>query len=358
MVVVAQRPGRELSLIVRGPGGVFDPAWCRPTVVSGGAFIRRLQGCSRALPGTPQAMSGARAGGRAALDTGRRSHIALVYDFDGTLSPQPMQEYTVLPELGIAPGEFWHAVDSEVAATESESMLVYMRHLVEQAARRGVRLGRSELGTLAGRVRYFPGVTTWFERVDAYVRERGRGRVAVSHFVVSAGLREILDGVSIRRYFRRVFASEYHYDANGTATFPRVVITDTTKTQYLFRINKGRLDLRQDINTHMPEVERPIPFSNIIFIGDGLTDVPGMTVTRNNGGNAVAVWNPRRHGARERCAELLQAGRANFIAPADYSAGRTLERRVRLLLDAVIAGIRYRRELEVCRRQHGVNEGG
>ena len=284
----------------------------------------------------------------------RRDRIALVYDFDGTLSPQPMQEYTVLPELGITPGDFWAGVDRDLAAREGENMLVYMRHLVEEARTRGVRLGRRELGALGARVRYFAGVGGWFERVDAYVRERGGGRVRVSHFVVSAGLREILEGVSIRRHFRRVFASEYHFDRRGVATFPRVVITDTTKTQYLFRINKGRLDLRENINTHMPERERPIPFENMIYIGDGLTDVPSMTVTRKNGGNALAVWNPRKPDTRAGCEALLAAGRVNFIAPADYRAGRTLERRVRLLLDAVIANIRYQRELAACRHAHGI----
>lgn len=284
----------------------------------------------------------------------RRNAIALVYDFDGTLSPQPMQEYTVLPELGITPARFWAEIDAELAAREGENMLVYMRRLVEEAACRGVRLGRRELGALGARVRYFPGVTSWFDRVNGYVRERSGGAVRVSHYVVSAGLGEILAGVSIRRHFRRVFASAYHHDARGHATFPRVVITDTTKTQYLFRINKGRLDLRENINTHMPERERPVPFANIIYLGDGLTDVPSMTVTRKNGGNAVAVFNPRKTGARETCVELLRAGRVNFIAPADYRAGRTLERRVRLLLDSVIANIRYHDELRRCRRGHGL----
>ncbi|MCP5151834.1 MAG: haloacid dehalogenase-like hydrolase [Ectothiorhodospiraceae bacterium] len=281
-----------------------------------------------------------------------RDEIAIVYDFDGTLSPQPMQEYTVLPELGIEPAAFWSAVDREVAASECEGMLVYMRHLVEEAARRGVRLGRADLRALGRRVRYFPGVPGWFARTDAWVRERGRGRVRIGHYVVSAGLREILDGVSIRPAFRRVYASEYHFDRRGVATFPKVLITDTTKTQYLFRINKGRLDLRQSINTHMPEGERPIPFSNIVYIGDGLTDVPSMAVTRQAGGHALAVWNRDRPGAREGCEALLAASRVDFIAPADYRAGSTLERRVRLLLDAVIADIRYRRELHACRLAH------
>ena len=281
-----------------------------------------------------------------------RSHIALVYDFDGTLSPQPMQEYTVLPELGVTPTAFWAGVDAELATTESENMLVYMRHLVEHAAARDVHLGRERLRELGRRVRYFPGVRGWFERINGYVREQGRAQVGVSHFVVSAGLREILDGVSIRPHFERVFASEYHYDERGAASFPRVVITDTTKTQYLFRINKGRLDLRQSINTHMPEAERPIPFANIIYIGDGLTDVPSMTVTRKNGGNAVAVWNPRKAGTRKGSEALLAAGRVNFIAPADFRAGRTLERRVCLLLDSVVASIRYERELASCRQTH------
>jgi 2-hydroxy-3-keto-5-methylthiopentenyl-1-phosphate phosphatase len=282
--------------------------------------------------------------------------IAVVYDFDGTLSPQPMQEYTVLPKLGVPARRFWNEVDREIRKTKAEAMLVYMRLLLEKAELKRVHIGRSDFAAMAKSIKYFPGVESWFGRVNDFVRKESDGAVNIQHYIISSGIREILDGIAIRRHFRRIYASEYHYDHHGVAVFPKVLITDTTKTQYLFRINKGRLEQTESINEHMPEHLRPIPFSNIIYIGDGVTDVPGMAVTRLNGGNAVAVYRPGSAHDIRVCRELLAANRVNFIAPADYRPGRTLERRVRRLLRSVIAQIDYRRELFECRRGYGLEK--
>jgi hypothetical protein len=131
------------------------------------------------------------------------------------------------------------------------------------------------------------------------------------------------------------------------ATFPKLLVTDTMKTQFLFRINKGRENIGESINEHMPESERPIPFQNMIYVGDGMTDVPSMALTKKAGGHTVAVYHPNGKG-RGVCVELLHAGRADFIAAADYRAGSRLTARVQLLLDAIIAGISYRREAFRC----------
>ncbi len=285
----------------------------------------------------------------------RQDTIALVYDFDGTLSPQAMQEYTVLPELGIAPDVFWDEVNKQARELGEEPMLTYMRLLVEKAEKHDKHIGRSEFRRLGERVQYFPGVETWFDRITAFVRDHGADAIKVRHYVISAGLKEILEGVSIKRFFANIFASEYHYGLHKQPTFPKLLVTDTTKTQFLFRINKGRENIDESINCHMPLKERPIPFENIIYLGDGETDVPSMTVTRQSGGNAIAVYKGGRT-ARERktlhtCKTLLDAGRVNFIAPADYSEGSLLERRVHLLLKSVMARIEYERELHECRRQ-------
>ena len=274
--------------------------------------------------------------------------IALVYDFDGTLSPQPMQEYTVLPKIGIAPADFWAMVNREARETESDQMLVYMRHILEALERARVDVKRADFAAMASSIEYFPGVTTWFSRVDAYVKRRSRGQVKLMHYLISAGQREILDGVSIRKHFKRIYASEYHFNHHGIATFPKILVTDTQKTQFLFRINKGRELLTESINEHMPEAERPIPFANMIFVGDGMTDVPSMALTKKNGGHAVAVYDPRGDRGRTTCVKLLDAGRVDFIAEADYRKGSKLSLRVELLLDAIIAGIAYRREAYQC----------
>jgi 2-hydroxy-3-keto-5-methylthiopentenyl-1-phosphate phosphatase len=278
--------------------------------------------------------------------------VAIVYDFDGTLSPQPMQEYTVLPHLGVSPAAFWREVNEVSARTGSDPMLTYMRLIIERIEDNALHVTREEFAAMAKHIRYFPGVEGWFERVNAYVGKQGGGRAKVQHYVVSAGQKEILEGVSIRRYFKQIYASEYHFNHAGVATFPKFLITDTMKTQFLFRVNKGKEKLTESINEHMPERERPIPFSNMIYIGDGMTDVPSMALTKKNGGHTIAVYNPTKRKSVGTCKRLLQANRVDFIAPADYKRGSKLSNRVELLLDSIIAGIAYQKEVFDCKVEH------
>jgi hypothetical protein len=280
--------------------------------------------------------------------------IALVYDFDGTLSPQPMQEYTVLPKIGVEPAQFWALVNREARETESDPMLVYMRHIIEALDLARVDVKRADFAAMATLIQYFPGVATWFARMNAYVKRRSRGQVKLAHYLISAGQKEILEGVSIRRHFKRIYASEYHFNHHGVATFPKFLVTDTLKTQFLFRINKGRERVTESINEHMPEGERPIPFQNMIYVGDGMTDVPSMALTKKSGGHAVAVYDPKGEKGRATCMKLLDAGRVDFIAEADYRKASKLSRRVELLLDAIIADVAYRREVFQVIRENRV----
>jgi hypothetical protein len=277
--------------------------------------------------------------------------IALVYDFDGTLSPQPMQEYTVLPKIGVEPARFWEKVNREARESESDPMLVYMRHIIEALERQQVDVKRGDFAAMARAIEYFPGVATWFGRVNAYVRKRSRGQVKLQHYLISAGQKEILEGASIRRHFKRIYASEYHFNHHGVATFPKILVTDTQKTQFLFRINKGIEAVTESINEHMDEAKRPIPFQNLIYIGDGMTDVPSMAITKKNGGHAIAVYNPAEERGRATCLKLLDAERVDFVSEADYRASSKLTKRVQLLLDAIIADVAYRREAYECREE-------
>ncbi len=276
--------------------------------------------------------------------TFKQNTIALVYDFDGTLSPQPMQEYTVLPELGINANDFWLECKKEAKKYNADGMLTYMRLLIEKIEVKHSHLDRSGLRNLAKDIRYFPGVETWFDRINTHVREKSGGKVKVRHYIISAGLKEILEGIKIRKHFEKMYASEYYFDHHDAARFPTVVINDTSKTQYLFRINKGIEDINQSINEYMPESERAIPFSNMIYIGDGLTDVPCMTVTKNNGGYALAVHKPNSPESTSTCRELAKANRIDYFAPANYKKGKKLEKRVKLILDLIIAKIMFQKE--------------
>jgi hypothetical protein len=187
-------------------------------------------------------------------------------------------------------------------------------------------------------------VEDWFDTIGAYVKSHDQSNgVQLRHYLVSSGLAEIVEGTSIYRRFHNVFASEYWFDAYDLP-YPKRVITDTGKTQYLFRINKGVEDLGDSINQHMPEAVRPIPFSNMIYFGDGDTDVPSMAVMRKNGGYAVAVYPGGSAKGRAKCVELYKAERCDFFAPADYREGSDLYRRTCLLIDRMLADIRVQEE--------------
>jgi len=271
--------------------------------------------------------------------------IAVVYDFDGTLTPQPMQEYTILPELGIKDGKrFWKQVNEESARTNGEAIVTYMRLMLEKSKARHFPVTAQRLKKLAKNINYFPGVQTYFKRINDYVKKQFGQDIELRHYVISAGLKEIISGTVIAKYLYKVFASEYYYDEYGRATFPNVIVNDTLKTQFIFRINKGKENLNENINLHMPVPLRPIPFQNIMYIGDGLTDVPCMTVIRKNGGYAIAVYKSHSPRGKKICRELLKAERVNFIAKADYKSGTELDRLIKLLLGNIVEGIRYGRE--------------
>ncbi len=270
--------------------------------------------------------------------------IALVYDFDGTLTPQPMQEYTVLPQIGIKKGkDFWKAVAKEALRTGGEEIVTYMRLMIEMSKQKHYPVTPAVLKSLARNIQYYPGVTDFFPRINTYVKTLDAD-VELRHYVLSAGLKEIICGTSIAECFYRIFASEYYYNEYDEAVFPKVIVNDTLKTQFIFRINKGKEALHESINLHMPPAVRPVPFQNILYIGDGLTDVPCMTVIRKNGGYAIAVYEPAATKGLKTCKELLKAGRVDFVAQADYRRNGEVDRLVKLLLNNIVEGIRYARE--------------
>jgi hypothetical protein len=268
--------------------------------------------------------------------------IALVYDFDGTLSPRPMQEYAFLPKIGIDARQFW-AESNRIAREErADPLITYMHLLYKKAKAAGVRIDRADLVAQGRDVELYAGVEDWFDEIADYVKLRAESHgIALRHYLVSSGLTEIIEGTGIYRHFHNVFASEYWFEAYDLP-YPKRVITDTGKTQFLFRINKGVEDLGDSINQHMPEDARPIPFANMIYFGDGETDVPSMAVMRKNGGHAVAVHPPGK--GRRRCVELFRAGRCDYYAPADYRRGSDLFRRTCLLIDRILADIRVQEE--------------
>ena len=280
--------------------------------------------------------------------------IALVYDFDGTLCPRPMQEYAFLPKIGVDAAEFWAESNRIAQAEGADPLITYMHLLYKKAKAAGVRIDRADLVAQGRSVELFAGVAEWFDTIGDYIKEHDASHhVGLRHYLISSGLTEIIEGTSIYSRFHNVFASEYWFEAYDLP-YPKRVITDTGKTQYLFRINKGVEKLSDSINQHMPEGARPIPFANMIYYGDGDTDVPSMAVMRKNGGHAIAVYPPGK--ARSKCVGLFKAGRCDFFAPADYRRGSDLYKRTCLLIDRILADIRV--EEEIWRLSRDVDKKG
>ncbi|MDD5095074.1 MAG: HAD family hydrolase [Dehalococcoidia bacterium] len=260
--------------------------------------------------------------------------MAIAYDFDGTLSPGNMQEHSFLPDIGLTPNEFWSLADQLAKEHEADSVLTYMNLMLKKAAGADVRVRREDFRSHGSSVKLFKGVPSWFERINDYGKHVG---LKVEHYVISSGLREMIEGTAIAHQFKMIYASAFKYDANGVAEWPALAINFTTKTQYLFRINKGVLDVydNKKINEFVPMEERPIPFGRMIFIGDGETDIPCFSLVKGLGGHSIAVYKPRTRDAMGKALRLVDDGRVNFVAPADYSKGSRLDTIVGAIMEKI-----------------------
>lgn len=254
--------------------------------------------------------------------------IAIMYDFDKTLCTKDMQEYTFIPNVGMNASDFWAESERLSKDKKMDGILAYMYLMIDKARSAHIKIQREEFVKLGSDLELYPGVKSWFDRINQLGDDLG---VKVEHYIVSSGLREIIEGSSIYKQFREVFACEFLYDENNVACWPKNAVNYTTKTQFLFRINKGILDISEDekLNRYTPEDDRPVPFRNMIYIGDGLTDVPCMKLVKVNGGNSIAVYTK---GKRNKVDSLLKDKRVDFIALADYSEGGELDTIVRDIL--------------------------
>ncbi len=256
---------------------------------------------------------------------------AIMYDFDKTLSTKDMQEYAFIPGIGMTAEEFWGECNRLTKENNMDQILSYMYVMLREA--RGKKLlNRSEFNKLGESVELFSGVADWFERINAYGESIG---VTVEHYIISSGVKEIIEGTPIAKYFKEIYAAEFLYDEDNVPVWPAMAVNYTSKTQFLFRINKGVLDVTEhrELNTYTAEEERRVPFSNMIYIGDGFTDVPCMKLVKVNGGHSVAVYSSDDDTAHE----IMQQGRVDYMAKTDYRAGEKLENTVFAILDLIKA---------------------
>ncbi|MCF0168579.1 MAG: haloacid dehalogenase-like hydrolase [Bacteroidales bacterium] len=268
--------------------------------------------------------------------------VALIYDFDGTLSPGNMQEFGFIEAIGQTPEVFWRKSEEIREDQEMSSVLAYMKMMIDEAKKAGVSLKRESFVGFGKKIELFKGVREWFSLVNAYGAAKG---VVVEHYINSSGLTEIIEGSPIASEFKKIFACSFFYDASGTAVWPAVAVDYTAKTQFLFKITKGIMDMGDNylVNESKPDDEKPISFTNMIYVGDGVTDVPCMKIVKMFGGNSIAVYVPENEKKKATAQQLLSQDRVNFICPADYSADSEMFRVVCTIIDKIKTESEYQK---------------
>ncbi len=255
--------------------------------------------------------------------------FAIMYDFDRTLSPKDMQEYQFIPSIGMTAADFWGEANSFGDKNKMDKILSYMYMMIRKSIEHGIPLTREHVVSCGKNIEFFKGVEGWFERMNKFGIDNG---VVVEHYVLSSGLVEIIEGSVIGKYFKKIYASEFLYDENGVAVFPKTAVNYTSKTQFIYRINKGVLDVSndKDLNSSMPDSDRRVRFQDMLYIGDGLSDVPCMKMVKAYGGSSIAVYNAESN--RQSVEDLLSHGRVDYIFPADYSENTSLELTVKNII--------------------------
>lgn len=252
--------------------------------------------------------------------------VAIMYDFDKTLSSDDMQNFGFVPSLNMTPAEFW-SLTKEIGEKEGlEGTMAYMYMMVKCCKDKGIKLTKSLLNEVGKNIKYYEGVTTWFKRINQFAEEQG---LEVEHYIISSGNKEIVDGCSIAPNFKQIYGCEFFFNEDGEAIWPKISINYTSKTQFLFRISKGALDASDDKTVNTKIETKRIPFHNFIYLGDGLTDVPCMQLVKEKGGKSIAIY-PK--GNKEKVIQLFEEGRVNYLCSADYKAGSNLEKIIKLIL--------------------------
>lgn len=268
--------------------------------------------------------------------------FAICYDFDGTLAPGNMQEREFIPSIGMNKASFWAEVRERAKKHEGDNILMYMGLMLEKAQAAQVQVRKENFIDYGRHLKLFNGVSGWFSRINEYGR---LGGIRVSHHIISSGIREMIMGTPIRNHFSNIYASSYCFDHHGVAVWPALALNYTTKTQYLFRINKGVHEVYEHdkVNKYVRPEDRPVPFQNMVFIGDGETDIPCFRLVKDQGGHSIAVFKPHTRNSKSASKKLFDDGRVNFIAPADYRDSRQIDVIVKAIMEKVAANEYVRR---------------
>lgn len=267
--------------------------------------------------------------------------VAIMYDFDKTLSTTDMQNYSFIPALGMKPEEFWGATGEFSKKTEVERILSYMYMMIKLSHDKGIKLTKKFLNDCGKKIEYYPGVENWFTRINKYGQALD---VKVEHYLLSSGTKEIIEGSKIAKYFKEIYGCEFYFDPETQVpVWPKQAVNYTQKTQYLFRISKGATDLRDDKKINEKEKEHRIPYTNMIYLGDGMTDVPCMQVLKNNGGKSIAIYSSKD---KANIHKLVKEKRVNFAFTANYTDGSNLDKTVKSIIKQIAVDNELKRKEE------------
>ncbi len=266
--------------------------------------------------------------------------LAICYDFDKTLSPDDMQAQGYIQSVGYDIGSFWSESNALAESNDMDGNLAYMYKMIEEAEGHFV-FNKDTLARYGAQVALFPGVNEWFERIRQFGAEHG---VIVEHYIISSGLKEMIEGTAVAKNhaFEKIYASSFYFNERGVAKWPAQVVNYTNKTQFLFRISKGVLDINDPgVNDYFSPDEMRVPFRNMVYIGDSDTDIPCMKLINSYGGHSVGVYNPDTED-KSKVYKMMRDHRIKFFAPADYSEGKELD----CLLKAIILKTAENEKLE------------
>ena len=264
-----------------------------------------------------------------------RPVLAICYDFDKTLSPDDMQAQGYIQSVGYDVQKFWDESNDLAKANDMDNNLAYMWKMVQESEGRMV-FNKEKLAEYGARVKLFDGVEDWFERIRAYGKTRN---VIVEHYIISSGLKEMIEGTKMARAgaFEKIYASSFYFNDRGVATWPAQVINYTSKTQFLFRIEKGVLDINDPgVNAYFSPEEIRVPFRNMVYIGDSDTDIPCMKLVNTYGGHSIGVYDPATQN-KEKVYKMMHDKRIRYYAPADYTELSELDLLVKAIIDKTAA---------------------
>lgn len=274
----------------------------------------------------------------------KKTKVAIIYDFDETLSTTYMQDYYLIPALGMEPREFWKASNGWAERNGVDQITGSMYYFTRLAREKGVKLTKDMLAECGRHIVFFKGVEDWFERINKYGKFLD---LDIEHYILSSGYEEIIEGCSIRPYFKDVYGCTFAFGEDGTPVWPARVTNYSAKVQYISKINKGlgKYDDRA-VNEYLPDDKRRIPYTRIMYFGDGFTDVPSMKMVKDRNGAAIAVYKPYSK-QKEKAIRLLKENRVNFALAADYREGKEIDSVVKTILNKIAT----ERDLDILKKR-------